>query len=72
MSIIYAECHISTLYTECHNAEYRYAECLGAIFEKGVYLATAIIYCRNLFVTLATGFLVYPWLRDNIHKNFLR
>jgi hypothetical protein len=29
-SVTYAECHMKTLYVECHNAECHYAECRGA------------------------------------------
>ncbi len=35
LSVTYAQYHNFALYTECHNAEYRYAECCGAIFMTG-------------------------------------
>jgi hypothetical protein len=32
--VIYAECHIKGLYAECHYAEWRYAECRGALYRQ--------------------------------------
>ncbi len=31
LGVIYAQCHISDVYAECHYAECRYGECRGAI-----------------------------------------
>jgi hypothetical protein len=45
LSVAYAQCHMQTIYTACHYAEYHYAECCYAEYHDAflLHLGTKVL-----------------------------
>jgi len=74
LSVFYAECSNSALYTECRYADWRYAEFRGAsspvlsikiileMFEKKLFFCKSVVYTFNpRLATILTAYTTESW-----------